>query len=142
MATHPLPAAQQPSNPVHAMLAAIATAFPAPTRTATIEFNRGFASRGMPWELRCYGSGKSTTGRGIPGHYGDEVLARRKAACWIQTGVAPADQRDDADPMRPVELVAATVQEPDARLMELLLTDRALTASEWAELTVFEELAA
>ncbi|MEG3086074.1 hypothetical protein [Sphingomonas sp. PB4P5] len=111
-------------------------------RTATVEFNSGFASRGMPWELRCYGSGKSTSGCGMPGHYRDQAMARRKAAGWIQTGVAPADQRDDADPLRPVELVTAVVQEPDARLMELLLTDRALTAAEWAELAVFEELAA
>jgi hypothetical protein len=60
-------------------------------RFATVERND---LQRYPWTLRCYGQGVCTIGRGVPGHYANELVARRKAAVWIKTGVSPADQRD------------------------------------------------
>jgi hypothetical protein len=74
------------------MHAAIEAAFTPPARTATVEYNSGFASRGMPWELRCYGSGRSSIGRGVPSYLLNEDRAREIADCWVRTGVSSSDQ--------------------------------------------------
>lgn len=46
--------------------------------------------------LRVYGSGRCTLGEGNPGHYPTKDAAEAAGKVWVETGVAPADQRRDA----------------------------------------------
>jgi hypothetical protein len=59
-------------------------------RTATLQRNDLFPR--MPWQIRCYGSGRCTHGDGVPNRFNNRDRAAQAAEMWIETGIAPADQ--------------------------------------------------